>query len=83
MSAYEIHQEIQNRQLDLDKLLKLDESQRNTVIHLFDRLLTEFKTDPNYPHPYDDISISVLYNTLVEGGYLVTRREKNLNQLVD
>lgn len=80
MCTYEIYQEIQNRQLDLDKLLKLDESQRNTVIHLFDRLLTEFKTDPNYPH---DVSIYVLYNTLVECGYLVIRREKNLNQLAD
>ena len=83
MTSHEIYSDIQSKQLDLDKLLKLDESQRNTVIHLFDRLMNEFRVDYHNPVPYDEVSVSVLYNTLVDSGYLVTRREKNLNELVD
>ena len=83
MDTHEILNDVMSRHLDLEKVLKLDDSQRSTVISLFSTLMEELKTDLNRGFQYNDVTISLVYNTLVESGYLVTRRERNLNTLVD
>lgn len=80
METHLILEDIAKRHLDIDKIMKLDESQRNFINSIFEKLLVEISGNIN---GYNNITISLLYNTLIEGDYLVTRREKNLNILVD
>lgn len=83
MDIHEIINDVLNKHLDLEKVLKLDESQRSIVLSLFNTLMEELKTDSNRGFQYNYSTMSLVYNNLVESGYLVTRRERNLNTLVD
>lgn len=83
MELHEILSDLTNRHFDINKVINLEESKRDIVINLFNQLMDELKIDPlNFQHT-NQMKIQVLYNTLVESGYLVTRREKNLNNLID
>ena len=81
-----IHQDILNRQLDLGKLLLLPKDQSDIILRLFDNLMDSFyKGGPKLPGniEMDVTRMVVIYNTLIDEGWLVTRREKNLNRLTD
>ena len=66
-------------QLDIEKVLKLGDVDKGIVMKMFDDLMDSFSTSMNV----DYVRIYVLYNTLVESDYLVTRREKNLNLVLE
>lgn len=83
--------DIQNRlseqELDLDKILKLDKHQQKVVLKLFDDLMDCFYGERGMNLPggmkIDYLRAEVLYKTLVNNDYLVTKREKNLNKILD
>jgi hypothetical protein len=61
--------------LNLDRIMKLSDSDRKSVLYLFDKLTKCFKIDT--------ITAQVIYNTLIEYDYLVTRREKRLEDVLE
>lgn len=84
MDVHDIVVELEKRTLDIDKMISLDESQRNFVTSLFNELLLEISNLYDYTRGLqpNTCKVSLIYRSLVESGYLVTRREKNLNELV-
>lgn len=85
MKLEDILGDLEKSTLDIDKLIGLDESQRNFVIHLFSEMMLEISNLYDYKRGLqpNTCKVSLIYRSLVESGYLVTRREKNLNELVD
>lgn len=83
----DIISEINKRHLNLPKIFELDEKNQKIVFQLFDKLnkCVSGNNGVNIP-PYgriDMINAKLIYDTLVEYGFLVTRREKNINELLD
>lgn len=82
---------IQNRlselELDLEKILKLDKNQQKVVLKLFDDLMDCFYGERGMSlaggDKIDYLRAEVLYKTLVNNDYLVTKREKNLNKVLE
>ena len=74
-------------ELDLQKIFKLSDSERNLIITMFSELMDCFYGEKGYSLPggvkIDFIKASILYNTLSSEGYLVTKREKNINNILD
>ena len=88
MNIDEIQREILNRELNLDKIFSLDESKRELIIKLYDDLLNGFYNDKNGMSMPGGIQINYLrvssiFNTLINNEYLVTRREKNINDILE
>ena len=81
-----IHEDILSRQLDLEKLLSLPKEKADLIIKLFDDLMNSF-FQGGMPLPggvqMDVTRMVVIYNTLVDGGWLVTPRERTLNKLTE
>jgi hypothetical protein len=74
-------------ELDLEKILKLDKSQQKSVLKLFDDLMDCFYGERGVGLPggykIDYLRAEVLYRSLVNNNFLVTRREKNLNKVLE
>lgn len=83
----EIQTELLKRQLDLEKVFKLDDSSKEIVMKMFHDLMDSFSGERGVNLPggmkIDYMRATVFYNTLIEGEYLVTRREKNLNTVLE
>lgn len=84
MEIHDILIDLEKRTLDIDKIISLEKSQRNFVASLFNELLLEISKlyDHTRTQQANECKISIIYRSLAESGYLVTRREKNLNQFV-
>ena len=81
-----IQREILGKQLNLDKLLSLPKDQADIVLKLFNDLMDSFtKGDFQIPGgiKMDIVRMVILYNTLSDEGWIITRREKNLNAIID
>lgn len=87
MAWDKIHEEILELELDLDKVLKLEKHQQKIVLRLFDDLMNCFYGERGISIPggerIDYLRAEVLYKTLVNSEYLVTKREKNLNKVLE
>lgn len=73
-------------ELNLQKIFKLSDSERNLIITMFNELMDCFgEKGLSLPGgmKIDFIKASILYNTLNNEGYLVTKREKNINNILD
>ena len=83
----EIQNNLSERQLDLNKIFKLKESEQLIIIKMFDDLMNCFHGDVGMSLPggikMDYLKAEVLYTTLSESDYLVTRREKNLDSVLE
>lgn len=84
MDAHDIVVELENRTLNIHKMIGLDESQRNFVTSLFSELLLEVSNLYDYtrgiqPNP---CKISLIYRSLVESGYLTTRSYLDRKKIV-
>lgn len=79
--------EISKRHLNLPKIFELDEKDQRIVLQLFDKLNKSFNGNNGQSFPggirLDQINGKLIYDTLVEYDFLVTRREENLNKLLD
>ena len=78
--------EISKRHFNLPKIFKLDEKDQRIVLQLFDKLNKSFNGNNGHTLPggirMDQINGKLIYDTLVEYDFLVTRREENLNKLL-
>lgn len=87
MKPENIIEELSKRQLDLDKILKLDEAGQRTILQLYDRLTKCFSGNNGQQFPggirVDFTNGSTLYNTLVNNGYLITKRQGTLNDILE
>ena len=89
MAWDKIHKEIieSELELDLEKILKLEKHQQKIVLKLFDDLMGCFYGERGISIPggerIDYLRAEVLYKTLVNNDYLVTKREKNLNKVLE
>jgi hypothetical protein len=77
-----------NMQLNLNKLSTLDSENRKMIINFFNNLMDSINgTSGGFLAPggfkYDPSRIQILYNTLTENEYLITRRESNLNKILE
>lgn len=80
-----IQDEVMDRQLNLDKIFKLPEDDKKIVMGLFQELLDSFYGEKGMDIGglrVDHIRASVIYNTLIDNDYLVTKREANLNKVL-
>ena len=79
--------EIEKRHLNLPKIFELDEKNQKIVFQLFDKLnkCVSGNNGVNVPGygRIDKINAKLIYDTLVEYEFLITRREKNINKLLD
>ena len=77
--------------LNLDKIMALNESDRKSIFDLFERLTQCFNGKSGIPIVYpaaidtrfDLITAQMIYNSLLEYGYLVTKREKRLDDVLE
>jgi len=81
MTLKEISNQLALKQLNLDKVLKLEDGQRMVILSLFDTLMNLFRMNDGFTP--DLVRITMLYNTLVDNDYLVTRRERNIDNILD
>ena len=68
---------LSDKVLNLSKIMTLDDSDRKLVMDMF-YLLIECFSGGNY----DLITADIVYKTLVENDYLITIREKRLDDLL-
>ena len=87
MKPENIIEELSKRQLDLDKILKLDEAGQRTILQLYDKLTKCFNGNNGQQFPggirVDFTNGLTLFNTLVNNGYLITKRQGTLNDLLE
>ena len=87
MAWDKIQKEILELELDLEKILKLEKHQQKIVLKLFDDLMGCFYGERGISIPggerIDYLRAEVLYKTLVNSESLVTKREKNLNKVLE
>ena len=71
------------RFLDIEKVNKLDLERSEYVMALYNKMinLSTNKIPTNNVNVY--YSIISIMNTLIESGYLLTKRESNLNKLLE
>lgn len=91
METKEIHDKLIDKQLDLDKIMNLPPEDKKIIMDLYNQMHNsingEIGTFGGVTLP-GDIKIdthrfNIIYNTLTEHGYLVTRREKRLNDVLE
>lgn len=82
-----IQTDLLERQLDIEKIFKLDDSSKEIVMRMFYDLMDSFYGEKGMNLPggmkIDYLRASVIYNTLLDNDYLVTRREKNLDNILN
>lgn len=84
-------EELTTKHLNLDKILNLGPSERETIMQLYyemhDSINGKSGSIGNMSLPggvvMDTIKATVIFNTLIEYGYLVTRREENLDKILN
>lgn len=81
MTYDDIIGEINNSQLNLEKLFKLNDVEKNIVYSLYKELLNEFKTSGR-TLDINMLKIISLFNTLRNNDYLITNREKNIDSVL-
>lgn len=84
----EILTELNKRHLNIPKILELPEHSQKTVLSLFDKLTKCFSGNNGLQHApgagkIDYINGKLIFDSLVEHGYLITRREKRLDDILD
>lgn len=87
MDSYMILDELSSSELELNlpKILKLSDSERDLVIKLFDDMMFACHNGMEMTggiamHP---IKLSILYRTLYNQGYLINSRGAKLDELLD
>ena len=75
-------------QLNLDKIFKLENDSQIIIFTLFNELVNSLNVDSGkgitIPSglKVDPIRCNIIYNTLTENEYLITRRDINLNKIL-
>lgn len=88
MSNFEhIQDELRTKQLNIDKIFKLGEPDKQIILKMFDDLVDSFYGERGMSLPgglkIDYLRACVLFNTLSDNEYLITRREKNLDSVLE
>lgn len=80
-----IIEKMSGMQLNLDKISKLDNDNRKIIIDLFNDLIDSINGTKGgfLGSKYDPIRSQILYNTLTENDYLITRREINIEKILN
>lgn len=81
MTYDDIIGEIDNSQLDLDRIFKLNDVEKSIVCSLYKELLNEFKTSGR-TLDINMLKVVSLFNTLRNNNYLITNREKNIDSIL-
>ena len=86
MEFFELQDQVTCRELNLEKIFKLSSQDKAIVMSLFGELMDCFYGDKGMNLPggirVDFIRANVIYNTLVNNDYLVTKRESNLDKVL-
>jgi hypothetical protein len=78
--------ELEKKHINIPKLLELPEHSQKTILSLIDKLNKSFNGNngPSFGGiRVDMINGRLIFDSLVEYGYLTTRRESNLDSLLD
>ena len=79
MEIMEIYNKLIDKQLDLDKIMNLPVEDKKIIMNLYDQMHNSMKSFGGI----DTYRFNIIYNTLTEHGYLITRREKRLNDVLE
>lgn len=86
MEFFELQDQMMSRELNLEKIFKLSSQDKAIVMSLFNELMDCFYGDKGMNFPdgikVDFIRANVIYNTLINNDYLVTKRESNLDKVL-
>ena len=85
MSQYiEIPSGFEDKILNLDKIFQLDQHNQTIIMDLYQLLVKSITSIHSISGriEFDGIGITITYNTLVDNGYLITRREKNIDTIL-
>ncbi len=80
---------LSDKVLNLSKIMTLNESDKKLVIDMFHLLIDCYSGKrgmhslAGIPGNYDLMTADIIYRTLVENDYLITIREKRLDDLLD
>jgi hypothetical protein len=85
-----IYESLKDKHLNLDKIMNLSKDDKKIIMDLYNQLHDaingESGTFGGITLPsnlkVDLIRFNLIYNTLTEYGYLVTRREENLDKIL-
>lgn len=78
--------ELENKILNIPKISSLGDSEKEIVLNLFYRLTKCFDGSRGNlmgGMKVDQINAEILYNTLIEYDYLIDRREKRINDIIE
>jgi hypothetical protein len=86
MDSTKILDKIVDKQLNLDKIFKLSDSDKTIVLDLFKELFDSFYGEKGMVFAggmkIDYIRSLVIYNTLIDNDYLITKREASLDKVL-
>ncbi len=86
-SLAEILDNLDSRQLNLEKIFKLSSENKDLVMGLYRDLITSINGDKGFSLPggykCDIINASIILRTLIDGDYLVTTRESKINKILN
>lgn len=87
MDTFDIIGQLNDKHLNLPKIFELDEASQNTIFKLFDKLTKCFNGHNGHQIPggarIDTINARLIYDTLVEYDYLITKRNSRLNGILN
>ena len=84
-------EDLDDKMLNINKIMNMEESQRKLIIDLFDKLTKCFNGNngitmalPGFTTmKVDLISAKLIYTSLIEHDFLITRREKRLDSILE
>ena len=80
-------EELDNKMLNMEKLISLSSEQQRLIMDLFEKLIQCFSgrngTMTSNGTCMDLITAKLIYNSLVEYDYLISRRDKRIEDLLD
>jgi hypothetical protein len=78
---------VNDLELNLDKILNLTEKNQIVIMKLFDDLMDSFYGERGVSIPggekIDYLRASMIYKTLLNNDFLITKRERNLNKVLE
>ena len=81
-----IYENLSDKHLNLDKIMNLSKDDKKIIMDLYNQLHDAINGESGITLPgnvkVDLMRFNLIYNTLTEYGYLVTRREENLDKIL-
>lgn len=82
-TIHDVHDLLKNKHLDINKISKLSDVKAKCIFKIYKNLLSSLENSEDFYGNIVEIPILNMAKTLEENGYLVTKRQRNLNELLE